>query len=105
MFNVCQSQPVSLPHIPDAPTEADVLQIIQHLTWGLCYYMQGECVSPPRHMPSGGVAFKLEPVMGVHWAALVNPDITTVYIDGQPFQVASDWVYSAVDSQNKNLKR
>ena len=101
MFNIAEQRPLPLPHIPDEPTDEVVSEILRHMLWGMSYYMQGAETALPEHAPPGGKAFKLEPVMGIHWKDQIDPNVSTVYIDGHPYQFSSTWVYTTLDRANK----
>lgn len=98
MFATVQSSPIE-PHIPDEPTEVEVRQLLELLDYGICYYQKGDPTALPDHMPPGGQAFKLEPVMGVHWRIGRDPNTTTLYIDGKPYTFSSTWIYVNMDRQ------
>lgn len=93
MFTTVQSSPIE-PHIPEDPSEAEVLALLEWLDFGVCYYQQGEPVPLPDHMPP---VFKLEPVIGVYWRIGRDPNTTTLYIDGKPYTFSSTWVYENMD--------
>ena len=99
MFATIQSSPIE-PHIPEDPTDAEVLALLGWLDFGTCYYQKGDPTALAQHMPPGGQAFKLEPVMGVHWRS--GRDLTTtLYIDGKPYTFSSAWIYANLDRQKK----
>ena len=80
------------PHIPEAPTEADVRRVLGYLTFGICYYKLGDrqLLNETFNAP-GSTSYKIEPVMGVMWQA-PEADAVTVYIEGKPFAVPTDWL-------------
>lgn len=104
MFATVQSNPIE-PHIPEDPTEAQVLALLEWMDFGVCYYQQGAPAPLPDHMPPGGQAFKLEPVVGVHWRTGRDPNTTTLYIEGKPYTFSSTWIYVNLDRQQKARRK
>lgn len=91
MFQTLKAVPIE-PHIPEDPTEAEVLALLEQMGYGLAYYNLGIEVPLSLHMPPGGEAHQLDAVMGVYWLASHDPDVCTVYIDNKPYQFAASWV-------------
>lgn len=96
---------VIAPHIPDNPTEAGVLALLEHMDYGVCYYQQGPPTLLPKEMPPGGESFALVPVMCIHWRGTRDLDTATLYIDGRPYTFPSKWMHKKIGEHYSKLHK
>lgn len=77
------------PHVPDEPTEAEVLCLVEHLAYSIAYF-----VTDYKWLNGypGGKQLEFRPVMGVCWIAPLRPDVVTVYIDSKAYLMPSAWL-------------
>ena len=79
------------PHIPDDPTEAEVLSLLGHLTYGILYYCLAERrANQPLDM-SSFTRYQIKDVKGICWVYDIirqtESGTATLYIQGQPYSV------------------
>ena len=78
------------PHVPDEPTEAEVLCLVEHLAYSIAYFVTDMRLNDERY--PGGQQLEYRPVMGVCWIAPLCPDVVTVYIDDKAYLMPSAWL-------------
>ena len=79
------------PHVPDEPTEAEVLCLLEHLAYSIAYLVTNYTTLNDKRYP-GGQQLEYRPVMGVCWIAPLRPDVVTVYIDNKAYLLPSTWL-------------
>lgn len=85
--------PFVAPHVPDEPTEAEVLCLLRQMTYSVCHLALGQPLAlNDSHNPPGAVRYDLVPVMGVCWCYLLHSETVTVYIDNQPYAMPKSWL-------------
>ena len=79
------------PHVPDEPTESEVLCLLEHLAYSIAYFVTDYVALNDKRYP-GGQQLEYRPVMGVCWIAPLRPDVVTVYIDNKAYLMPSTWL-------------
>ena len=79
-------------HIPDEPSEAQVLRLIEHLTYSIAYFVAGtpERIGSARLV--GGIRYEFKPVFGVCWHRPNRPDVVEAMFDGKSFLIPTHWL-------------
>lgn len=89
-FEALVEKPLA-PHVPDDPTESEVLCLLGQLTYSISYFAQGKALAPPAGL-MGGTAYELVPCLGICWQAEKPQETATVYIEGKPYSVPTRWL-------------
>ena len=79
-------------HIPDDPSEAQVLRLIEHLTYSIAYFV---AAMPERIKSSrlvGGLCYEFKPVFGICWHRPSRPDVVEAVIEGKSFLIPTHWL-------------
>lgn len=79
------------PHVPDEPTEAEVLCLLEHLAYSIAYFVTDYTRLNDKRYP-GGQQLEYRPIMGVCWIAPLRPDVVTVYIHDRAYLMPSAWL-------------
>ncbi len=99
-------------HIPDAPSKAEVMAVLEHLEYGVCFHQLDPAVAADglplyfdRPLPfPGGQVFNLVPVMSVRWIESVDPTVATVYIEDKAYTFPINWIEDHRNIQINEIK-
>lgn len=80
------------PHVPDEPTEAEVLCLVEHLAYSIAYFVTEYTRLNDKRYPGAVQQLEYRPVMGVCWIAPLRPDVVTVYIHDRAYLMPSAWL-------------
>ena len=82
-------------NIPEEPTEAEVLALLEQMDSGVFYCKLGDPTELPSYMPPGGQAFKLETVTGIYWRSSCDPAVMLLYMEGKLYTFSREWLEQA----------
>lgn len=79
-------------HVPDEPTELQVLRLIEHLTYSIAYFVADTTQQIHSSRLVGGIRYEFKPVFGVCWHRPTRPDVVEVVFEGKPFLIPTTWL-------------
>lgn len=79
-------------HVPDDPSETQVLRLIEHLTYSIAYFVAGTTQQLNSSRLVGGIRYEFKPVFGVCWHRPTNSNVTEVMIEGKPYLLPVSWL-------------
>lgn len=101
-------QVVALPHIPDNPTEQEVLSLLDQLTYSVVCLDVGANVPVNRFDPPASQRRELKLVWGICWRGVTAYDpkarTITIHVQGKPYAMPLDY-YRWLQLKSKDNER